>query len=105
MGNFASNVVEESSDFDELAMLFKEVGKIAFAAGWSPVLLLEVIFWFCFVVFLYTMLKKIVKKAKNSENSLNSLLLERIGDLAMPLESLQIEVEELGKQKEPVEGQ
>lgn len=49
--------------------------------------------------------EKDCKKAENAEDSLNSLLLERIADLAMPLESLQTEVEGLGKQKEPVEGQ
>jgi hypothetical protein len=45
MGNSSSNVVEKKAGFDELKMLFKEVGKIvATAAGWSLALLPE---WVC----------------------------------------------------------
>lgn len=41
MGNSASNVVEEKANCEGLAMLFKEVGKIAAASGWFPTLYLE----------------------------------------------------------------
>ena len=59
------------------------------------------VFCFCFVLFTYTILKKFRGKAENSGGSLNSLLLEKIAELAMHIESLRLEVEMLGKQKEP----
>ena len=51
---------------------------------------------------MYMVLKKIGGKAENSEGSFNSLMLEKIAKWAKHLESLWIEVEVLGKQKEPV---
>jgi hypothetical protein len=33
MGNFASNVVKEMTDYESLAMLLKEIGKMAAAAS------------------------------------------------------------------------
>lgn len=87
-------------------MLFKEVGKTsAIAAGWFPALIPDGAFWFCFVVFMYIILKKIGRKAENSEGLLNSLVLERFAKLAMHLESLWLEVEVLRKQEEPVRGE
>ena len=41
-------------------------------AGWSTVFP-GGIFWFCFVVFIYTIFKKIGGKTENPESSLNSL--------------------------------
>jgi hypothetical protein len=38
-------------------------------------------FWFCFVVFIYMILKKFGGKAENSEGSLNSLLLEKMAEV------------------------
>jgi hypothetical protein len=71
-------------------------------------LLLEEVFLFCFIVFMYMVLKKIGGKAENSEGSFNSLMLEKIAELDMHLESLQIEVEMLknkNKNKKPVRGE
>ena len=59
MSNSASNVVEERSGYERLAMFFKEVGKIAATVdGRSPTLSPEGVFWVCFMVFMYTLLKK-----------------------------------------------
>ena len=42
-------------------MIFNEVGKIAATAtGWSLTLFPESVFWFCFMVFMYILLKKIL---------------------------------------------
>ena len=72
-----SNVVQEKTGFDGVAMLSKEVGKIGAASnGWSPVLLPEEVFWFCFIVFKYTIFKKVLGKAEYS------LVLEMITELA-----------------------
>lgn len=54
---------------------------------------------------MYIILKKMGGKAENLGVLLNSLVLERIGELAMHLESLWIEVKMFRKQNEPVEGQ
>jgi hypothetical protein len=54
---------------------------------------------------MYIILKKIGRKAENSEGLLNSLVLERFAKLAMHLESLWLEVEVLRKQEEPVRGE
>lgn len=51
---------------------------------------------------MYTILKKNGVEAENSDGSLNYLVLERTAELAVHMESLQIETEVLGKQKEPV---
>lgn len=104
MGDSASNVVEKRRILVGLKTLFKELGKIAATAAGraSPALLPEGVFWFCFIVFTYTIFKKIGGKAGNSEGLLNSLLFEKIAELAMHIESLGIEVEVLGKQNEPV---
>lgn len=90
MGNFSYNVVQEKASFNGLKMLLKEVvKKAATATGWSPILLPERVFWLCFIVFMYTILKKIGVKAENLEGSLNVLVLEWIAELAMHLKSLQ----------------
>lgn len=60
----------------------------ATAAGCSPTVFPEGVFWFCLVVFTSTILKKFGGKAENSESSLSSLLLERIAELAVHGESL-----------------
>jgi hypothetical protein len=45
-------MIEEKADYEGLAMLFKELGKItATAIRWSPTLFPEVVFWFCFMTF------------------------------------------------------
>ena len=84
-------------------MLLKEIGKIAAtAAGRYPSLLPEEAFLFvcfCFVFSRYTIMKKFNEKPDYS------LLLERITELAMCLESLQIEAEVLGKEKGPTGGE
>jgi hypothetical protein len=51
---------------------------------------------------MYIILRKIGGKPENSNFSLNFLVRERITELSIHLESLCIEVEFLGKQKEPV---
>jgi len=91
-------------------MLLKDIGKMAATVtGRYSALLPErvfclfvcfvlICFWFCFIVFLYSILKKFNGKPDNS------LLLEKIVDLSMHLESLWIEVEVLGKQG-PQEGE
>lgn len=84
MDNIGSNIVEKKAGLDLLAMLSKDVSKIAATApGWSLTLLLEGFFWFCFKVFMYTVLRKIKEKAENSEFSFNFLVLERIAKLAI----------------------
>lgn len=99
MGNFSSNVVEESADFDGMALLFKEVSKIEVTATWwFPALHLEGYFLY-FIIFMYNIWKKIGEKAEISEGSLNSLMLERIAELSMNLVHKQL----LRKQKEPVQ--
>ena len=65
-------------------------------------------FWVYFlytIVYMYTILGKIGGKAENTEGLLNSLVLEWIAELSLHVKSLQIEVEVLGKQKEPVGGE
>ena len=83
-------------------MLFEKVGKTATASAWLPTLSLEGDVWFCFVVFMHTILKKNGVKAENSEVLFNSLVFESIAELAMHIESLEIEVEVPEKQREPV---
>lgn len=46
-------------------------------------------------------LKKFGGRAENSEGTLNSLLLEKMTELALQGESLRLEVKMLGEQKEP----
>lgn len=54
---------------------------------------------------MYTILKKMGRGgAENSETSTNSLVLEKMAELALQGESLRIKAETLGKQKEPVGG-
>lgn len=85
-------MLEETADYEWLATLLKDICKIgATAGGLSP------------TMFMYTAFKKIGGTAKNSEGSLNCLVLERIAELVMHIESFQIDVERLGKQKEPGE--
>ena len=79
------------------------------AAGWYPALPQRVFLfgwlvwfgfgfvWLYFIVFMYPILKKFNEKPENS------LLLERITELAMHLESLWTEVEVLGEEKGPME--
>jgi hypothetical protein len=64
-------------------MLFEKVGKTATASAWLPTLSLEGDVWFCFVVFMHTILKKNGVKAENSEGSRNFLVLERTAELAL----------------------
>lgn len=73
-------------------MLLKEVGKITAGTGWSPSLVLQWVLWHFFIVFMYTILKKIEEKAGNSEGSLNFVVLEKNAELAMWVESLLIEM-------------
>ena len=63
-------------------MFFKEDSKIDTAARWSPTLFQEGVLFFCFVAFMYTLLKNIGGKSNNS------LLLEKIIELAKDVESL-----------------
>jgi hypothetical protein len=51
---------------------------------------------------MHTILNKIGEKAENSEVLFNSLVFESIAELAMHIESLEIEVEVPEKQREPV---
>lgn len=91
MGNSAFNVVKEKAGFDELAMLLKEVGKIKYChwvischAPSKGILVLLHSFLVCYF-------EKVFED--------NSLLLQKIEELAMHLESFQIEVEVLRKQQ------
>lgn len=46
MGNSASNVVEVT-EYEGLAMMLKEIGKIAaISTWWSPTVFTEGVFWF-----------------------------------------------------------
>ena len=54
MGNSASNV-EEKADYVRLEMLLKEIGKMA--ASDSACFTPKGVFWLCFVVCIYTILK------------------------------------------------
>lgn len=58
-------------------MLFKDIGKMIASASGQSTMFLEGIFCFCFIAFMYTVLKKIEEKAENAEGSLNSLVLEK----------------------------
>ena len=95
MDNSTLNVLVEKADYEWLAMFFKGIGKIAAeTTGWAPTLLLE---WFSgFVSWLS--LYSFEKRGKAD----NFLVLEKIAELAKHVESLWIEGEALGKQKEPV---
>ena len=63
------------------------------AAGRVSCLALGEAVWFCVLVFMYTILKNFNEKPNNS------LLLEKIAELTMHLESLLTEVEVFGKQR------
>lgn len=98
MVNSASSVVEKMADYEVLEMLLKEIGKMAATAtGLSSTVFPETVFWFCFAVFTYTILKKFGGKAENSEGSLDSLLIEKTAELPMHAESFRLEVEMPGK--------
>lgn len=98
MVNSASSAVEKMADYEVLEMLLKEIGKMAATAtGLSVTVFPERVFWFCFAVFTYTILKKFGGKAENSEGSLDSLLIEKTAELPMHAESLRLEVEMPGK--------
>jgi hypothetical protein len=117
-GNSASNV-EETADYEGLAMLLKEIRKIAATATeWYPdlpprgrdllLLLLFVLFcfwfcfvlvWFCFIVFMYTNLKKLNGKPDNF------LLLEKFAELAKHIEILQRDIVVLRKHGRAVGGE
>jgi hypothetical protein len=56
-------------------MLLKEVGKITAGTGWSPSLVLQWVLWHFFIVFMYTILKKIGNKDENSEDVTQLILL------------------------------
>lgn len=80
VSNSASNVVEEKSSYNHwLVFCFFS----------------EEVLWLCFLVFMYTLLKKISVGAENA------LMLEKIAELYKHMESLPIKV--LGEQKEPEE--
>lgn len=82
VSNSASNVVEAKSSYNHwLVFCF------------FP----EEVLWLCFLVFTYTLLKKISVGAENA------LMLEKIAELYKHMESLLIKVLVLGKQKEPEE--
>lgn len=68
MGNSASNVGEETADYERLAMLLKEISSY-WPLGGSLLLCSQRRVLVFFIVFIYTMLKKIGGKAENSEET------------------------------------
>jgi hypothetical protein len=68
IGNSASNTVEETTDCKGLEMLHKEICKmVTTATRWSPTVFPEGVFWVGFVVFIYTILKKLEGKLKTQK--------------------------------------
>ena len=69
------------------------------STGWSSALLPEEVFWFGYIYHIGG------GNGENPEDSLNSIMIENIVELAIQLESLQMEVEVLRRQKELVREQ